>query len=141
MTHGTASCYQNRGCKRPECRDAALRKFKQYSILRSVNGGDPLNVPAYRALRRLRALMRIGYSQRMIAEAAGISEGALARIANQRTVHRRTFKKIAAVYEWWHMIPGPSTIARGKATKKGWPPPLAWIDIDDPAEHPTGVRR
>ena len=56
-------------------------------------------------------------------------------------VRRSTAERIAALYDRWCMTPGPAaTRNRAMAVRRGWAPPLAWNNIDDPDEQPRGVR-
>lgn len=139
MRHGTPTCYVNHGCRRPECRAAALRRMKAYTVRREAAGGS-LTVPMFRASRRIQALQRMGWPVSLIAEKAGLaSPRSLYSLQRRKRMHLTTFSRLEEVYERLAMVPGPSDIARGVARARGFPPPLAWVDIDDPTETPTGV--
>jgi hypothetical protein len=95
-------------------------------------------------IRRIRALGAIGWSMRDICQA---SSGAVSieSLRDINSVERpfvltRTHVAVAAVYEELCMRTPPSgrtaSQVRVKAAMKGWLPPLAWDDIDDPAEQP-----
>src|SRR5207248_8683430 len=54
-------------------------------------------------------------------------------------VHVSTAAKVANLFERWSATRGPSVRARNHAAKLGWLPPLAWDNIDNPAEQPAPV--
>jgi hypothetical protein len=95
-------------------------------------------------VRRIRALGAIGWSMRDICRA---SNGAVSieSLRDINSVERpfvlsRTHVAVAEVYEELCMKTPPvgrtSSQVRVKAAAKGWPPPLAWDDPDDPHEQP-----
>lgn len=85
-------------------------------------------VPRVGTVRRLQALMFMGYSQRDL-RGYGISA---ANLLNQqgRWVTRSTHDKVAAVYAKLAHVPGPTSRSRHEAIKRGYIGPLAWDDID-----------
>jgi hypothetical protein len=65
-------------------------------------------------------------------------------IAGHKTTHRTTAERIAAIYESLCMVvpTGPYALRNQRIGERhGWPPPLAWDDIDNPYEQPKGARR
>ena len=92
--------------------------------------------------------MRLGWTSQDIADAAGWNHrNAVLRILNGQKgkpctwLERETNDRITAVYERLSMrIPTGPYRDRGRrqAERKGWPPPLAWDDIDNPNESPKG---
>jgi transcriptional regulator with XRE-family HTH domain len=106
-------------------------------------------VPIRGITRRVQALNALGWSLRVIAENAGLSESELQNIANgaNRFVMTNTADAIHRVYEDMSMRlpravtrPERSAVgrARNSAAARGFVPPLAWDDIDrDP--HPITV--
>lgn len=104
---------------------------------------DRLYIDALGSIRRIRALMAIGWRLADIDEAAGYT----ARRANwahnitsQGRVHVDTAEKVARVYDRLCMTPGPSDRLRAMSARSGWAPPLAWDNIDDPLEQPRGLK-
>lgn len=93
------------------------------------------HVPAVGARRRIRALLAIGWTHAHIAEAAGIPARRPGLILSQAgtMITLDAHDRIADAYDDLSMRPGPSTRNR----RLGYPPPLAWDDIDDPAEMPS----
>ena len=93
------------------------------------------------ARRRLQALAAIGWSQMEIARRYDGHFVSLASIARgaQSHVGPRLHRLITTAYDDLAMTPGPHNRTRLDAARKGWAPPLAWDDIDDPNETPTGV--
>lgn len=92
--------------------------------------------------RRLQALISIGHSGASLADRIGWSRTNIwTLILGDGVVSARTAAKVAAVYdELWNQA-GPSARARNLAAKRGWVPPLAWDDIDDPDAAPLDVLR
>lgn len=104
-------------------------------------------------LRRLQALAWLGYSCGELARRAdgAINEQTLFEaLASDRTLfHDRVRDAIVALYDaLWdepvYDVPaenaqytGGRTRARNRALRNGWFPPMAWDDIDDPAEQPS----
>lgn len=101
---------------------------------------DPYLIDALPYVRRLQALAALGWSTREL-HAHGINYRAVAAIrgGKQPTVTRAIATAIRDVYENLCMTPGPSDITRARAHAAGWHPPLAWDDIDNPAERPGPV--
>ncbi|MCZ4509938.1 hypothetical protein O3Q52_17385 [Streptomyces sp. ActVer] len=92
--------------------------------------------------RRIQALRAIGYSTKVIAEAAGSAQARLQLISTgaQPTVRQHLAERIQAVFADLHGTPAPAgcsaTVTRKHARAQGWVPPAAWDDIDDPAAVP-----
>ena len=111
------------------------------AALLAVTGDPPTTryVSAIGTQRRIRALLRLGWSRAHIGEFLGVKDRAVAEYLSAPTVTRITADRVAAAYAELSMTPGPSPITRGKARAAGYPPPLAWDDesIDDPAAVPA----
>lgn len=98
--------------------------------------------------RRIRALHRIGYTAPEIAAAAGVCRETprLALRPGAKSQHA-TRLAIADVFEKLAMHPQPpsrsNSRARNHATRKNWPPPMAWDPetIDDPRATPARYGR
>lgn len=142
IKHGTISGYKYRACRCQLCRKASVRYEKGRRWL--VHQGLMPTVSALGFKRRVRALMAIGWTQKEIAAELGIAQGNLAlKLRTNETVRRATHETAVEVYERLCMTVRTSVVAGRTARialKNGWPPPLAWDDIDDPNEQPTGVR-
>lgn len=102
-------------------------------------------VPAVGTIRRIRALARIGWSMQEVARASG----GRVRLDTLRAVNSVEPEKVRyvtkeavddAYRELCMRIPPkgrtPSQV-RTRAIRKGWLPPLAYDDIDDPREAPV----
>lgn len=108
--------------------------------------GHRFSVDALGSRRRLQALNRIGYNYLNLGTAVGITETQTSRIATGRTtvVYLSTANKIKALYAQLQCKPiDPSTspyVRRSinNAIRKGYAPPFAWDDIDNPNEMPKG---
>jgi plasmid maintenance system antidote protein VapI len=95
-------------------------------------------VPAVGAMRRVQALAALGWSCAAQGRASGIHPATVWDIAagNRQRITEDTFDKVCALFERWSATPGASRTTVAAARRRGWLPPLAWGDIDDPAEVP-----
>lgn len=102
-----------------------------------VSHGD---VPSVGAIRRIRALYRLGYSPGEIAVGAGVAHKTVLDLASARrkTVSVRVHDGLKVAYDWFSMSSGTCLRTSQRAAAEGWAPPLAWDDdtIDDPAAEP-----
>lgn len=99
-----------------------------------VPGGE---LSALGTKRRLRALAAIGWSLRYQGGHLGGTSGyATNLLTGGDVVLSSTAAKVDAMYRELSATPGPSRRSKANAQRKGWPPPLAWDDIDDPDEEP-----
>jgi transcriptional regulator with XRE-family HTH domain len=140
--HGqTSTCRSLHHCKCDDCREFA----KQYEFWRQaqIKRGKPLLIPSIGTQRRIRALHRMGYSQRAVARLAGRTEPWVTHLMRVDKVKPATAELIAGIYDTCWMTPAtgitPTDIAaiakcRRYAEKAGWPGPLEWDDIDHDAE-------
>lgn len=144
--HGTNAGH-NAGCRQSCCRSAKLRYDKRRKW--EAAQGNSRKVPSLGATRRVRALRALGWSVTVQAEFCGLDYRQLYDIGRFDTCYRRTHDQIAAMYERLAMqLPPTSTQSqkhsvtktRRTAKRNGWPPPLAWDDIDNPDEQPRGWR-
>ena len=129
--------------------DVALREQPTVSnaTARAILGvpiGEPPadgpDVDATGTVRRVRALIAIGWPIARLAPHVGIHETALGRISRGElaAVRISTAESVAAVYRRLSRVPGPSVRARNDALRKGWAGPAAWdgTSIDDPGALP-----
>lgn len=121
-------------CARAERR---YRKQRQMDALR----GRPRTVSALGVVRRVRALYAIGWTGPAVAAEAGVSVHTMRSFTyrNSATVRRSTLDALAAAYDRLCMTwPEGQYADRARITarRRGWSPPNAWIDIDDPDETP-----
>ena len=91
--------------------------------------------------RRLRALVAIGWSLVDLQAHTGIDRATLATLTASGGTTVRTARTVADVYESLSGTPGGSQRAVLRARRHGWPPPLAWDDIDDLTDTPHGYRK
>lgn len=131
-------------------RDAALART--YRKRRYLNRG-PLQVPAIGTIRRLRALYALGWTCVQLGDRLGVSKARVAAILNARSekVLPETAANVAQLYRELSMVTplDPPALKRGDspihertrryAKRRGWAPPMAWDDIDDPNAEPQGV--
>lgn len=93
--------------------------------------------------RRVQALHVLGWSGAVLAARLGWTQQRISQLTSgeQTHTHRETAARVARLYEELCMTFGPSTITKARAARKGWMPPLAWDNIDDPDEKPTLGRK
>lgn len=96
-------------------------------------------------VRRLQALMRIGWSMRALAAEVGVYESTLQealRTADTRQFVRSTLASaVVDAYNRLHLTSPEgrgASRARATAAARGYAPPLAWDDIDNDLEPPDG---
>ena len=97
------------------------------------------HVPSLGAQRRLQALTWLGWESREIGTALGMDGTTVAWILRTDRITLRTHERVAEVFEQLCMkFPDGrgATRARMRARRRGWVGPLAWNDVDDPAEQP-----
>lgn len=142
--HGTyAGASAHRKDHEKPCTSCGLveRRVRKRNRYRAALG-QPASVPALGAVRRIRALRRLGWTVVDIARESGVPEKTLRNPCHRgATVYRTTAEAVATTYERLAMVVpqgGYHTRERNYAERKGWPPPLAWDDIDDPTEQPKG---
>ena len=99
-------------------------------------------------VRRVRALVALGWTYKALKRETGISDTHLSDIARQMPGRGRpggvTAATIRTAYDRLSMTRPEgrgADQARRRARHLGWAPPLAWDDIDDPDETPTGHQR
>lgn len=101
---------------------------------------DTRDTDATGTIRRLRALVALGWPIAQLAPRLGMYETACGNIARGelRQVRTATAEAVATLYRDLSRTAGPSNRTRILTAKKGWPPPAAWDDdlIDDPNAHP-----
>jgi DNA-binding CsgD family transcriptional regulator len=140
--HGTVSGYRGhwkgRHAHLPAMPDAQAAWQRAYEIRRYVNRG-PLLIDSTGTIRRIQALVALGWPMAVLGERRGVTGRNLHRLLSQTRVHRDTAANIAALYDELSMTIGPSRRSRYLARNNGWPVPLAWDDdkIDDPAARPS----
>jgi len=109
--------------------------------LLAVTPEDRAQLPAWRVTRRLRALNAIGYSTRHLADLLGTTQEVVSDhlVGDRKWVQVKTLDSVSELYERLCMTPGGNAASRRIAGKRGYAPPLAWENIDDPDEQPTGI--
>lgn len=143
--HGTSAGYIA-GCRDECCLRAKVRYDKQRRWELHTTG-KYRKVPSFRVIRRIRALQALGWSVPQIAKRCDMSFQHLYMLSRHETAYVTTLETIVGVYDVLSMSLPPETNmgerigasrARNHARRMGWPPPLAWSDIDDPDEEPAG---
>lgn len=144
--HGTLT--RARYCRCDACVAEQTRYVKHWRRQRDL--GHRFRVPIGPSLRKIQALQRLGWPRAQIAARLGRSQQSLGNTLKREMIKADTEAAIEAVFRSLEMkIPEPSrgvTAARRRAEAAGWPPPLAWEDIDAgiladaPKERPSGDR-
>lgn len=99
-------------------------------------------VPSLGTVRRLRALVSIGYTESFLAENLGMNVGNLSRVLldPRPRVTSVTYEAVSSLFSSLWAVPQVGRhagIARRVAERHRWVGPLAWDDIDDPDERPN----
>jgi hypothetical protein len=110
-----------------------------------ANRASRSHVDATGARRRLQALIAIGWTRTALAADLCRSTASLTRSMTSETITARTACQVSDLYErLWDKQPQHATddertavnAARALAANRGWPPPMAWDDIDtDPSPY------
>lgn len=89
-------------------------------------------------VRRLQALVAIGWSFDALAKMMGTHRNVLLSVLKRERVLARRAREIAELFTRLHLTPGPSERARRHARDNGWVVPFAWDEdtIDDPSATP-----
>jgi hypothetical protein len=122
----------------------AERKFEAvadipYTLAVPASVADTMWVPTLGATRRVRALLRQGWRHQDLHEYAGRSVAVFATGTYTRT-KAIDWRIVAGLYDQLSMSDGGSQKTATRAQRLGYAPPLAWDNIDNPDEQPTGVR-
>lgn len=119
---------------------AAMARYQNRRELMAMRG-DRATVPARGTVRRIRALVAIGWPMPMLSERLGAATPQtiqnLSRKPPGARIQVATARKINDLYVDLCMTPGPSRISATRARNKGWIPPLGWDDIDRDPEPAT----
>ncbi|OMC41895.1 hypothetical protein A5742_31435 [Mycolicibacterium fortuitum] len=94
-------------------------------------------MPAIGTVRRIQALAAIGYRISDLNPMLGRGRNCVEQWIKRDVVSSDSAADVADLYRRLSMVPGPSELSRRRAAKRGWVPPLAWDDIDDPNEVPN----
>jgi hypothetical protein len=120
--------------------DAVVLRATRDAILR-VQGPTAAGVQ-----RRIRALTTLGHTIEVIAAASGVHRDRIAVIARSDqapNVRARAAQGVAAAYDALRDHEAPRTREtvrrRTVSERRGWLPPSAWDDIDDPTEDPLAT--
>ena len=114
-----------------------LQSITRSMVLEKAN--DSFYVPAIGSRRRVEALMCLGWSQAQIDETAEALHGVRLHVNalyRSKSVRANRHRRMAEVYEQLALRPGPSAQVKNRSLARGYAPPLAWDDIDDPNEEP-----
>lgn len=106
------------------------------TVLERISEADEPFVPALGVRRRIRALIAMGWTHEHMLAHSGVRTACTLNQVGE-WVTALTHRRIDAMYEALAMTPGPSETSRKRAARHGYPPPLAWDDIDDPLERPS----
>jgi hypothetical protein len=119
-----------------------------------VTAGTPTDgcIGAAIPARKLRALARIGWSCPDIADNIKAHGGPVILPGRLNDIRRDRFQRVEVwivaeinnAYDRLAMTPAPGGRAhnctRNRAARNGWPSPMAWENIEDLTERPTGMR-
>ena len=101
---------------------------------------DGVWVPAFGAIRRIQALLMMGWSHDDLTEITGVTTRRITRQAQgPQSVRAKNWRAIDRAFRALQAKRGPSPKARDLARGRGYAPPAAWDNIDNPRERPQGV--
>ena len=114
----------------------AVMSFPVQDIWRVA--ADYASVDAVGTMRRLRALAAIGHRRCDVNTRLGLDRSGLSHVVSGQhpRISAKRARDVATLFEELWEIPGPCDATRRMAARKGWLPPMAWTDIDDPNEVP-----
>lgn len=123
-----------------------IRKATEERILSVTPSSERSNkgwVPSTGTVRRIQALAMMGWSMREVSRRTGVHPDTISTIRNGKLprVTERVYHSICDFYEEVSMTYGGNLRSRLMAERRGWAPPLAWDNIDNPNEEPSGVVR
>lgn len=139
---GVHTCYNNCRCRCAACCQTGSRYSKRQ------HHGERRLVSAVGTHRRLQALMFNGWPSAWLSAELGSSPTYVGKLLERDKIQRRTAEAVGALFErLWDQRPDESTPTRANRVKRarelaaarGWAPPMAWDDIDDPRRSPQGV--
>jgi hypothetical protein len=121
---GSRNCHA-RGCRLPQCEDAARAWWRDYAQLRKRYNGSATIVPPDRAMAHVGRLRAAGVPDSTILRAAGLSENFLRGMAHRtRGILSTTEARILAVHPGVHvqyLVPALGTTRRLRALgAMGW---------------------
>lgn len=137
--HGSLAGYnEHRRTQTPYC-EACRRAKNKYEQMRRLAGGN--KIPSLGTQRRIQALRAMGWTSGQLAKHGGWkSAQAFEWIALSDACSRTTVERVKRLYgALADQEPPPSPAVkwlRRRAAERGWAPPGAWMDIDDPDELP-----
>ena len=134
--HGTWAGYVA-SCRLDCCRAAAMAYQKRRA--HDNRNGRERTVPATGTVRRLEALVALGWSFKDVGDRLGKKHQTIHQWHKGQRVYKRTAEAVAGLYDELSMTLPPqdtaaqrNTVARMKTTARrhGYLPPLVWDDID-----------
>jgi hypothetical protein len=127
------------------CREAHAKHRRDYRARQYLTGREHFKLDATGTHRRIRSLIRMGWRMDDIAEAAIPTHSSggkwVYEVLKQPKVRESTYEAIAKAFEELSGRRGPSQRNATYALNKGWPPPFAWDDIDNPNDRAQGYLR
>lgn len=142
--HGSAQAYNQDRCRCAPCTDAIRAHQLRYRrrVAAARWSGRAATIDGTGTRRRLQGLAVLGWTRCELAARLGVSGQAVHEMCNREgKVFASSAERIAALYEQLSMTPRSESWVNGRASRyalrRGWHPPLAWDDIDDPAECPA----
>lgn len=136
------------GQSKPQKRIRTATAEKILAVTLQIAPGHVVDATGTR--RRLQALIAQGWGMRRLGAELGYTGRSASVRVNQwmhhEGVQKRTADRVAALYERLWDTPPPNTtrdekraisLSKNKATKNGWPPPMAWDDIDNDTRPPA----
>lgn len=121
-----------------ERKTAAAALAIPYTLAPNALVDDTAFIPLLGARRRVQALLRLGWNHATMRRHAGVDTSHIVR-GTYQSLTARKWRAIDNMYQQLCMTPGPSHITTNRARTAGFAPPLAWLAIDNPDAHPSGM--
>lgn len=119
--HGTSTAYTN-GCRCTQARAAKAKAQRDWVKRRYLNRG-PLYITACPSQNKIKALVRIGWTEAAIGQRAGYTQRWTAAILRRELIHTDTAGIVDVLYAELGRTSGPSALCRARAANRGWPHP------------------
>lgn len=137
--HGAQAGYAA-GCREQCCKTAHALYMAQHRV--DTYLGRHRTEDSAATIRRIRALMALGYTMPYLSSRLGRSPQYVNQVFKVWTVRVSTAQAVSRLYDELSMtVPTGWTAERQRrhAEKMGYAPPLAWDDISNPHEQPQGM--
>lgn len=139
---GTIAAYWRHRQAGEAADELCLKARREYQRKLRAESGSRL-VPAVGTIRRLEALIAIGWTNEALAAEMGLAtKASIAKLLRARKVSRQTVEVVALLFDRLQCTPAQIK-GRSQVERELIPPPLAWDQgaLDNPSAKPAEWRR